>query len=242
MDNNKEEITIDLMQILKMFWKKAWVIAIAGVLAAAIGFFAAAVLIAPTYSSSILVYVNNRTTSTGAQTTSDLAASQSLVKSYQEILKSRTTLEDVIDKAYLGYTTKELSGMISASASNNTEFMKVTVTSTDPYEAADIANCIADILPARIADIAEGSSTKIVDRAVVNTNKVGPSVTKYTAIGFILGVVVAMAALCVIVIFDNTIPGEDYLRQNYDFPILATIPDLTAEDNKRYAYYKQSNK
>lgn len=243
MDNNKEETTIDLMQILSMFCKKAWVIALAGILAAAIGFFASAVVIAPSYSSSILIYVNNKTVSTGTSvSSSDITASQNLVKTYQEILKSRTTLEEVIDKAYLGYTYNELSGMISASASNNTEFMKVTVTSKDAYEAADIANCIADILPARIAEIVEGSSTKIVDRAVVNTNKVSPSVTKYTFIGFLIGAVLAMAVLCLIVIFDSTVPNEDYLRQNYDFPILANIPNLTAEDSKRYAYYKKSSK
>lgn len=243
MDNNKEETTIDLMQILSMFCKKAWVIALAGILAAAIGFFASAVVIAPSYSSSILIYVNNKTVSTGTSvSSSDITASQNLVKTYQEILKSRTTLEEVIDKAYLGYTYNELSGMISASASNNTEFMKVTVTSKDAYEAADIANCIADILPARIAEIVEGSSTKIVDRAVVNTNKVSPSVTKYTFIGFLIGAVLAMAVLCLIVIFDSTVPNEDYLRQNYDFPILGNIPDLTAEDSKRYAYYKKSSK
>ena len=103
MDNKtNEEYTIDLMQLIKVFWRKAWLIALSGVWAAVIAFLVAAFLIKPTYSSSILLYVNNRSLSLGSASFSissaDISASASLVKTYTEILDNRTTLERVIEE------------------------------------------------------------------------------------------------------------------------------------------------
>lgn len=238
--NNKNEYyTIDLMQIAKTLWKNIWVIVLSGILAAAVGFSISAFFITPTYSSSVMLYVNNSSISLGntSLNLSDLTAAQSLVKTYMEILNTRTTLEKIIEKTGVDYTYKDLSEMINASAANNTEIMRVTVTSDDPYEAARIANSIAEILPQRITEIIDGASMEVVDSAVPNLDKVSPSITKYTAIGLILGVIVACAALAVISILDDTIHDEDYLIQAYDLPILAKIPDLTSSGGNRYEYY-----
>ena len=58
-NNNSEYYTIDVLHIIKSLVKRAWVIAISGVLAALIGFSISAFAIAPTYSSYIKLYVNN---------------------------------------------------------------------------------------------------------------------------------------------------------------------------------------
>ena len=187
-----EYYTIDVLHILKTLWRRAWLIALAGLLAAGIGFSLAAFAIAPTYSSSIMLYVNNSSFSLGntsfSISSSEITAAQSLVKTYGEILNNRTTLERVIDKAGVPYTYQELYKMLEAAPSNETEIMKVTVTSEDPYEAAKIANCIAEVLPVRISEIIDGASMEVVDSAIPVLEKVAPSITKYTAIGMVLGI------------------------------------------------------
>ena len=40
---------------------------------------------------------------------------------------------------------------------------------------------------------------------------------------------------------DDVIRNEDVLLQNYDAPILATIPDLLAKTPKKYGYYGSSS-
>lgn len=238
--------TIDLLYILKFSLKRLWLIILTGILGATVGFSVAAFAIAPTYSSSVMLYVNNSSFSLGSTSfsisSSEISAAQSLVKTYSEILKNRTTLESVIDKAGLTYKYTELYDMISAAPSNNTEIMKVTVTSEDPYEAAKIANCIAEILPTRVSEVIDGASMEIVDSAIPNHQKVGPSITKYTALGLFLGVVVAVAILAIMAITDDTIHDEDYILQTYDYPILAKIPDLLADNSKQRGYYRADNK
>lgn len=250
MENQEKNIveyyTIDLLHILKYLWKRVWVIILSGLLAAIIGFVLSAIVIAPTYSSSIMLYVNNSSFSLGntsfSISSSEITAAQSLVKTYGEILNNRTTLERVIDKSGVSYTYKELSKMITAQPSNDTEIMMVTVTTENPYEASRIANCIAEVLPARISEIIDGASMEVVDSAIPNLEKIAPSITAYTAVGLILGAVLSTIFLIVFAIMDDTVHDEEYVLRTYNYPILAKIPDLLNSGTKQYSYYSQSNK
>lgn len=237
---------IDLLHIAKALWQRAWIIVISALVAAVVGFSVSAFTIAPKYSSQIMLYVNNSSVSLGTTSfrisASDLSASQSLVKTYGVILNNRTTLEAIIDKSGLPYSYSQLSSMIDTSSVNDTEVMRVSVTSTDPYEAAKIANCIAEVLPARISEIIEGCSMEVIDSAVPNTNKISPNITKYTAQGFILGFIIAAGILTVLAIMDDTIHDEDYIINTYDYPLLAVIPDLSTADSNKYGYRQTAKK
>ncbi len=246
---NNDKYTIDLLHIFRSLWRRAWIIVLAAILAGAGTFIYAAYNIAPTYSSSILLYVNNSGINLGETTvsitSSDLSASRNLVSTYSVILKSRTTLERVIEKTGVSYSTGALSGKITAARENETEVMRVTVTTTDPYEAAEIANCIAEVLPARIAEIIDGCSVEVVDYAVPNINKVAPNITYYTAVGMVAGALVVAMLLVILAILDDTIHSEDYLLRSYSYPILAKIPNLLGSSSSRYGYrnsgyYKRS--
>jgi capsular polysaccharide biosynthesis protein len=245
-ENNKEYYTIDLLHIVKSLARRAWLIALCGLLAAAIGFSISAFAIAPTYSSSVKLYVNNSSISLGntnfSISASELTAAQSLVRTYGEILDSRSTLERVIEKADVDYSWKELSDMIEYAPSNDTEIMRVTVTCEDPYEARRIANTIADVLPVRISEIIDGASMEVVDSAIADLEKVAPSITKYTAIAFILGILFSVAVVVVFALMDDTIHDEEYILRTYDYPILGKVPDLLNTGNRSYAYYSKKKK
>ena len=242
-NDNKEYYTIDLAHIAKTIGRRFWILIVAGLLAAFIGFAYSAWFIAPTYSSSIMLYVNNSSFSVGntnfSISSSQIIAAQSLVNTYSEILKNRTTLERVIDKAGVPYSYSELSGMITAASSNETEIMKVTVTTEDPYEASRIANCIAEVLPIRIAEIIDGASMEVVDSAVPNTHKIAPNITTYTAVGLVLGVVLSLIAIVIFAMLDDTIHDEEYILRTYKYPILAKVPDLVNAGGKRYGRYSR---
>lgn len=241
---SRDYFIVDFRHVFDTLWKRAWLIVLISLLTAALGFSMAAFVVAPRYASEIMLYVNNRgNIDVGGVdiTASDLNAAQSLVKTYIVILKNRTTLEKVIEQAQVPYTYEELADMIEASAVNNTEIMRVTVTSKDPYEAARIANTIADVVPQRIGEIIDGSSTVALDDGVPNLNKVSPSVAKYTVLGFMGGLVLIVAILTVAAIMDDTIHDEDYIVTNYPYPLLAVVPDLTDSRSGEYGYYAHSD-
>lgn len=243
-NNAKKYYTIDLLHIVRTLWRKIWVICLAVAIAGGIGFGLSAFIIKPTYSSTILLYVNNSSFSLGntsfSISSSEITAAQSLVKTYGEILNNRTTLERVKDEADVDYSYEQLSKMIVSGSANDTEIMYVTVTATDPNEANAIANCIAEVLPVRIAEIIDGASMEVVDWSVTNDKKVAPSITQYTAIGMILGALLSTIVIVIIAMLDDRIHDEDYIIETYDYPILARIPNLVDTDNKHYGYYYQS--
>lgn len=256
MDNNNQErrnaevFAIDVMHIVRMLWRRAWAIVLCGLIGAALGFTMAAYIIEPTYSSSVKLYVNNSTVSLGSKNFSisagDLSTAERLLKTYGEILQARTTLERVAEKSGLDYSWSRLAGMISYVSLNETEIMKVTVTCNDPYDACTIANTVAEVLPVRMSEIIDGASMEIVDSAIPETNKIAPSVTRYTAMGLFVGAILMAGVLALFALLDGTIHDEEFITQNYHYPILGKVPDLMSEGTNRYKsygyYYYQRNK
>ncbi len=250
MDNQKktsrEYYIVDLKHIFETLWKRIWMIVVVTLLTAALGCGLAAFVIAPQYSSQIMLYVNNSSLSIGGTSVSisasQISAAQSLVKTYIVILNNRTTLETVIEKAGVPYTYEQLSKMIEADSVNNTEIMRVTVTTGDPYESANIANTIAEVFPDRIAEIITGSSMEVVDAGVPDLNKVSPSLTRYTLIGFLLGLLISVGAVVVMALMDDTIHSEDYIVETYSYPLLAVVPDLESAGSDGRAYYAAKRK
>lgn len=244
MEEKDDYLEIDILHILNLLWNKLLVIVITSFICASALFCVARFLVKPKYESSSLFYVNNSVKLGSASlslSASDLSASQSLVDTYMVILKTRNTLESVINKEKLDYSYKTLSNMIKASSVNSTEIFKVTVTSEDPNEACKIANAIAKILPEKISEIVTGSSCKVVDYAVVDTKKVSPSNLKYSLIGALIGFVLSSAIIIIRDLLDDTIVSDSYLLENYDIPVLSVVPNLLGENNKRH-YYRKAKK
>lgn len=237
---------IDLLSLLKAMWKSLWLIVAATVLCGAAAFTITRFCITPLYKANVMMYVNNSSLSVGSTkvsiSSSDLSAAQSLVDTYLVILNTRTTLDEVRDKTGVSYTYEELSEMISASAVNSTEVFKIEVTSPDPKEARDIGNVIAQVLQKRIAAIVEGSSVRVVDKAVTPTEKASPSITRNTAVGMLLGLIVSCGYIAVRTILDDRIHDEDCLMQMYEsIPVLALVPELTTTESDGYGYYQASD-
>lgn len=241
MNKEKQYDEIDLAKLGKALWRRLWLILLTAVIIGAAAFSISAFFITPIYEAEALMYVNNASISVGGTSVSissgQLVAAQHLVDTYIVILKSRKTLDAVIDDTGLNYSAGQLKRMISAAQVNNTEIFTVRVRNANRETAARIANSIARILPDKISDVVDGSSVRIVDYAVVPTEKVSPNITKNTAVGFIVGLLAACICIVISALLDTKIHDEEYLTQTYNLPVLAIIPNLFRTDEKS-KYYK----
>ena len=245
MNTTQKDFEIDLFKLVRVLFTKSLVIILVALLVGSLVFVATFFFITPTYQATASIYVNNSSVSLGATrltiSNSELNASNNLVSTYIYILKSRTTLEDVIEQAALPYTFKELGKMIKATAVPNTAAFDVTVTSTSPTEAELIANSIAKALPERISEIVDGSNVKIIDYAIVPAGRSAPSYTKNTLIGCIIGAFLAVMIITIRFLIaeqnDVVIHSADELREMYpDLSILTLIPDMRLSEKKGYYY------
>ena len=60
--------------------------------------------------------------------------------------------------------------------------------------------------------------------------------------GFLLGGFIAVAAIVIAAIKDDSIHDEEYILKNYDYPILAKVPNLHTPGTKEYGYYSSHKK
>lgn len=241
---NNEYFEIDLLHLIKLLWSRAWIIILCMIILGGIAFSYALFFVTPIYESTAMLYVNNTSFSVGSTavsiSTGQLSAAKSLLETYIVILKTRTTLEAVIEKAELDYTYQQLNEMISASAVNETEVFSITVKGPNPDENKIIVDAIVEVLPDRISDIIDGSSVRLVDNGIKATQRSSPSYTKYAVVGMLLGIIISCGTIIVIDLFDSTVRDEDYLKQKYNIPVLAVIPDVYESQANSYnkKYYR----
>lgn len=232
---------IDLLRLIKAIWHRIWIVILACVLCAAGAYSYARFAIAPVYQAYVLMYVNNSSFSMGSTTfsfnASELAAAQGLVDTYAIILKTHTTLNEVIREGNLNMSYEQLNGMVRAASENGTEVFRVTVTSRDPYQAAEIANLIARLLPAKLSNIVEGSSVRTVDQAYVNTRPVSPNISRYTMTGLLLGAAISCALIVLAELMDNQIHDDEILASISNIPVLASVPNLFKSKSEGYSHY-----
>ena len=100
-----------------------------------------------------------------------------------------------------------------------------------------LVNLIAAILPDKVAEIVNNTSIKVVDYAETPQSRVSPNYIQYAGIGLLLGIVLCAGVLLLIAYFDDEIHNEDYLLNAYNYPVLASIPDLTSKSSGKYGYY-----
>lgn len=248
-NNQNGEMEIDLLQLFRALWRNALVIILVAIIFGGLAFGGTYMFISPKYEASAMIYVNNSSVTLGntsvSITSGELSAAQTLVSTYIVILKSRTTLDEVLQESGAPYKVEELEKMITASAVQGTGIFKVTVESKSPTEAELLANTIARVLPDRISDIVDGSSVRVVDYAIVPAHRSSPSYTKNTAIGVLAGVVLVAGIICLREIMtsgeDVIIHSTDDLAEIFpDIPVLAVVPDMRINSKKGYYSAYQS--
>ena len=93
---NDEEVEIDLVEIFYLLWEHIVQIILCLIAGATITFAYSYFLVAPTYTATAKMYIVSSSNSSVVNL-SDLQLSSNLKSDYQELMKSRELLQDVID-------------------------------------------------------------------------------------------------------------------------------------------------
>lgn len=230
-NQNEAILEVDLLQMLNAIWRRIWLVILCAILGAGIAFASTVQFAVPKYKANISIYVINNGTSSG------LAAAQSLVSTYIEILKSRPALDKIIEKADLDISTSKLHGMIKATSKEGTEIFDVAVISENREETVIIANAIASVLPDVLSAVVDKSSVKVIEPADGSDVQISPNLSKNTMLGGIIGVALGVVIAILKFLFDPFIKSEDDVSKVYNLPLLAVIP-VAGSRTKKGKYYR----
>lgn len=228
-----KQITIG--DLLKMFLSHIKLIIIITLLGAAVAFVYVSYLVTPMYTTSALILVQNgnsfesdlgnstNTVNGEKVNVSDINSSVMLANTCSTLFTVDPTMKSIISGADVSITVVE-----------NSYFLRITSTSSDPHTAANIANLVANTAPEVFKKyFGDGGKVDTVDVASVPSSPSSPNKMKFVLIGFAVGLVLSLVISFLLEIVDTTVKADDDLYKQYDIPVFAEIVDLDQEGGRK---------
>ena len=223
-ENGVGEVEIDLLELLAHFRRFiVWIIAgflIGAIIAGTVTQFA----ITPKYTATAKMYMVSSSSQSVVDLT-DLNIGQSISKDYVELLKTRPIVEGVIEEQNLTYSYNDLTNMMSLSVLADTRIIAIKVTSTDPKEAMNIANALAEKGVKELPKVMETPEPHIAEYAIVPVTKSSPSLSKNTVMGALIGLIIMLAFFTVRFLMDDTFKSADDIEKEFGVMPLTVIPE-----------------
>lgn len=245
-DNRDDVIEIDLVELLGVILHNLWIIIVSGVIVAAAALLVSYFIITPKYESVTKIYVISKTNA-DTMTYSDLQAGSTLTKDYKELVKSRPVLEEVLAETGIDVELKDLEEQITVEVPTDTRIVSITVEDKDPYEARIIADSVRIAASKHIREVMDTEAVNVVEEASLPIEKSSPSILKNTAIGYAVGLFLAIAIVIINYIMDDTIKTPDDVEKFLGVSVLGSIPysenDLSDKaEMERYEKKKKQRK
>ena len=226
----KKQITIG--DLLKIFLQHIKLIIIVTLLGALLAFLYVTYLVTPMYSTSALILVqngntfesdinaaNNSSLNGEKVNTNDITSSKMLANTCSTLFTVDPDMKSIISGA-----------SISISVVEDSYFLRISSTSSDPHTAANIANLVANTAP-QVFKKYFGDAGKVdtVEEANVPSSPSSPNKPRYVLIGLLVGLVLSLVISFLLEIIDTTIKPGDDLYKMYDIPVFAEIVDFETE-------------
>ncbi|WKB70674.1 YveK family protein [Ligilactobacillus ruminis] len=239
-DDNNKEVIIDLSQLFGAVKKSIVSIIIWGIAGLLVSLFATFVLMTPKYGSTIDILVNQKADNTQMQYTAQQADLQA-INTYMDVLKKSVILAPVVKEVrerdnYQG-SVGTLQKSMTITNQTNSQVLSVTVTDTNAYTAADIANTIGKVFAKKIKTMMKIDNVTVVTKATVNTNPVSPRKMVNSVLGLIIGIIIGVAIAVIKELCDTTVKDTDFLTKELGLTNLGAIYHIRS-DNQDYGLVK----
>lgn len=217
---------LDLKELFELFISKIFQVLIIVIVFIGIGVVYTIGFVEPRYSAkTTLVLASANGGETGnAITTTDVNLNSKLVSTYSEIVKSDAVVGSVIQNLNLSIKDNELKKMVSVSAVEDADIIKITVTNENADEAAKIANEIAKVFSEKVKELYKINNINILDQAIPDYSPSNINHTKDLIIFAFIGIVLAIAYVLISNMLDTTIKSTEDIEKGFGIPVLVSIP------------------
>ena len=218
----QQEDTIDLLELFWVLVNRWKIILLTMLITAMLAGVYYLVGVKPSYQADASIFITNNES---VITVSDLQLSSELTEDYANIIKSRNVLKQVIKELDLDLDYRGLSKLVSVTNPDNSHIITITVICGDVELCRDIANSLMNIGLDRIYQVVGSSEPTVIDYSEAEAvDEITPALTKYLAIGLLLGLIAACGLICVRYMTDTTLKTEDDLKRYLDIPVLSVVP------------------
>ena len=227
MMKEQEKFEIDVFQLVKVLWKRKFLIALVALVAGVTAFAYSSFVIKPQYASTTRIYVVNRNQADKpGLTNQDLQAGSYLVKDYREIILSQDVLEKVVADQNLTIDAKTLGRKVSVTVPADTRIVSITVRDGKPEEASRIANALRDVAAQKIISVTRVSDVTTLEEARPATFPSSPNIRRNTMMATIAGVGIVIVIVLLVELLDDRVKRPEDIEEVMHISLLGVIPNL----------------
>ena len=226
------EEEISLMELFGILRKRIGLIIGFSFLALLVSFVLTFFVATPKYSSTTQLLVSQTTDSSQPIQQSDINTNLQLINTYKDIIKGPVVLDDVREELDLDFSHQELSDKVQVTTDTSSQVFTLAVTDVNPYEAAKIANTVAETFQKNIYDIMNVDNVTIISEAIPNMTPVSPNKVLNLAIGLLLGLMLGIGLAFILEFLDNTVKDERFITEELGWTNLGSIVEMTVEELK----------
>lgn len=223
----QDKIEIDIIQMLKVLWKRKLVIVIVAIVTGMIAFVYSSFVIKPEFTSTTRIYVVNRNQGDKpGLTNQDLQAGSYLVKDYREIILSQDVLEKVVADQNLNIDVKTLGRKVRVTVPVDTRIVSISVRDFKPEEASRIANALREVAAQKIISVTRVSDVTTLEEARPATSPSSPNIRRNTLMGTLVGAGVVIILVLLFELLDDRIKRPEDIEEVMQLSLLGVIPNL----------------
>ena len=223
----QEKFEIDVFQLVKVLWKRKFLIVLTAIIAGLAAFAYSSFVINPQYTSTTRIYVVNRNQADKpGLTNQDLQAGAYLVKDYREIILSQDVLEKVVADQKLPMDAKTLGRKVSVTVPADTRIVSISVRDGNPEEASRIANALREVAAQKIISVTRVSDVTTLEEARPATSPSSPNIRRNTMMATIAGVGFVTIIVLLVELLDDRVKRPEDIEEVMHLSLLGVIPNL----------------
>ena len=223
----QDKIEIDVFQLVKVLWKRKFLIVLTAIIAGLVAFAYSSFVIQPQYTSTTRIYVVNRNQADKpGLTNQDLQAGSYLVKDYREIILSQDVLEKVVADQSLAMDAKTLGRKVSVTVPADTRIVSISVRDGKPEEASRIANALREVAAQKIISVTRVSDVTTLEEARPATSPSSPNIRRNTMMATIAGVGFVTVIVLLVELLDDRVKRPEDIEEVMHISLLGVIPNL----------------
>lgn len=223
----KDKIEIDVLQMLKVLWKRKLIIVLAAIITGGIAFGYSSFVVKPEYTSTTRIYVVNRNQGDKpGLTNQDLQAGSYLVKDYREIILSQDVLEKVVAEQKLHMDAKTLARKVRVTVPADTRIVSISVRDGVPEEASRIANALREVAAEKIIAVTRVSDVTTLEEARPALSPSSPNIRRNTILGVGAGAGLIIFVVLLVELLDDRVKRPEDIEEVMHISLLGVIPNL----------------
>lgn len=227
MMKEQEKFEIDVFQLVKVLWKRKFLIVLAALVAGLAAFAYSSFVIKPQYTSTTRIYVVNRNQADKpGLTNQDLQAGAYLVKDYREIILSQDVLEKVVVDQSLAMDAKTLGRKVSVTVPADTRIVSISVRDGKPEEASRIANALREVAAQKIISVTRVSDVTTLEEARPATSPSSPNIRRNTMMATLAGAGFVTVVVLLVELLDDRVKRPEDIEEVMHISLLGVIPNL----------------